>query len=44
MGMRTLALVFVVRAARIGFSQSLKHRHYRIARKFPAMRARIANE
>jgi hypothetical protein len=36
--------VFVVSAARVGFSQSAKHRHYSICRKFAAMRARIADK
>src|SRR5262245_7539687 len=31
-------------AARVGFSQRSKHRHYRIALEFAAMRARIAYE
>jgi hypothetical protein len=44
MGMRTPGFLLVFMAARVGFSQSSKHRHYRIARKFPVMRARIANE
>ena len=34
----------VLSAARIGFSQRSKHRHYRIALEFTAMRAGIAYE
>jgi hypothetical protein len=34
----------VLSTARVGFSQCSKHRHYRIALEFGAMRARIAYE
>jgi hypothetical protein len=34
--------VSVLSAAWVGLSQSSEHRHYSIARKFAAMRARIA--
>jgi hypothetical protein len=34
----------VLSTARVGFSQCSKHRHYRIALEFGAMRARIADE
>jgi len=36
--------VSVLGAARVGLSQRSEHRHYSIARKFAAMRARIADE
>jgi hypothetical protein len=34
----------VLSTTRVGFSQCSKHRHYRIALEFGAMRARIAYE
>src|SRR5215468_9119573 len=41
---RILPLMGSLGTARVGFSQCAKHRHYRIALEFGAMRARIAYE